>query len=86
MFAFQLHSVGETNMKDMLIALFISLGGVGMVIGLVLKYAPEYAGKGLLWFMNKFPKVKEFVHDHLKEIEELEDALLASIKKAEEQA
>ncbi len=73
-------------MKNFLLTLFVSIGGLGLVASLVLSYAPSYTAQGLIWLFGKFPKVKEFVHAHLKKIEEFEDAELAAVKQAEEQA
>lgn len=73
-------------MNNFLLAVFLAIGGMGLVFGILGKYAPEYTVKALVWLFAKFPKIKQFVHDNLKAIEDFEDAELAAIKKAEESA
>ncbi len=73
-------------MKAILLIVFSALGGVGLVFGLAGKFLPDLTANGLTWLFNKFPKLKQAVHDNLSALEALEQAEFDAVKKVEEAA
>ncbi len=73
-------------MKGILLTVFLSLGGVGLLFTCAIKLLPDLTYKGIVYLFNKFPKFRAFVHDNLDRINEFEKAEIDAINKAESEA